>query len=154
MIVEKIAIRQLQNLALGKPSTMSSFYAHGGNASLAVDGNNETGFSVCASSAVQIKAWLRVDLLAAAVIRSVRIQSIEAQYRSMESVDVRVGNLFDNGGIGNPPCQLNSVFQNNSNVMEVACPGEMIARYVTVNTSINTSDLIQICELEVYGFYI
>ena len=108
-------------------------------------------YASCACSDLEAKAWLKVDLLAAAVVHSVRILSIIPKYRAMGAIDVRVGNASDNGGIGNPPCQLNLAFPNDSNIFDVKCPGSTIARYVTVNT--HSTSYIEICELEVYGFY-
>ena len=153
MIVEEVIFRKLDNIALGKPSALSSI-DDGSNASLAVDGNTATGLSICASSKVEINAWLRVDLLASAVIRSIRILSYEAQYRVMENIDVRAGNSSDNGGKGNPPCQSNVAFPSDSNIVEVKCPENTVARYITIYTSSSSYDYLRICELEVYGFYV
>ena len=137
-----------------KPSALSSLNEHGGNASLAVDGNTATGFFVCATSTFEMKPWLRVDLLAAAVVQSVKIQSIEANRRAMGALDVRAGNSPDNGGKGNPPCQSNIAFPSDDNIVEVKCPENIVGRYITINTSSSLNDILRVCELEVYGSYI
>ena len=101
-----------------------------------------------------MKPWLRVDLLAAAVIRSVRILTVYARYRFTQAIDVRFGNSSDNGGIGNPPCQLNLVFPIDSSILNVNCAENTVARYVTINASSESYAFLEICELEVYGFYV
>ena len=72
----------------------------------------------------------------------------------MGALDVRVGNSSDNGGIGNPPCQLNSTFPIDSNILNVNCAENTVARYVTINASSDSYKFLRICELEVYGFYV
>ena len=129
---------------------LSSLWTSYTIAALAVDGNRET--SNCAETGFEGKPWLRVDLQATAVVQSVIIVSREAKYRHMEEIDVRAGSSFQDGGVGNPPCQLNIKIPANSSTVHVQCPLNMIARYVTVNGQ--ESDCIEICEMEVYGYYV
>ena len=126
----------------------------GGNASLAVDGNNATGYFICTRSTLEVKPWLRIDLLSTAAIRFVRVHSMEAKHREMRNIDVRAGNSSENGGKGNPPCQLDLAFPIYGNILDVNCPEDTVARYVTINTSSDDYEILRICELEVYGFYV
>ena len=121
-------------------------------ADLAVDGNKATTYQSCALSKSEEHAWLRVDLQASAIIESVSILSFEAGSRDMNAFDIRAGDDFQNGGVGNPPCQLNVTIPADSSSVRVRCPSGLMGRYVSVDT--HRSDFIEICELEVYGYYI
>ena len=121
-------------------------------ASLAVDGSKSTKGMECAQSKSEINAWLRIDLEANAIVQSVTILSFEESKRYMQSFDVRVGMISKNGGLENPPCQLNSIIPSNTNRLNLTCPTDMTGRFVTVNT--NGRGYLEICEIEVYGFYI
>ena len=140
------------NIALGKPAALSSLWENYTVASLAVDGSKSTNSIDCAQSRHEENAWLRVDLQANAIVQSVSILGLELGNRYMTAIDVRVGMISKNGGLENPPCQLNSTLPNNTNNLHLTCPRDMIGRYITVNT--NGSGFIEICEIEVYGFFI
>ena len=142
----------VDNIALGKPAALSSLWKSYTIASLAVDGSKSTLYKKCAQSEIETNAWLRIDLQANAVVQSVSILSFEKSKRYMQSFDVRVGMISKNGGLENPPCQLNTVIPAYTNTLLLTCPIDMIGRYVTVNT--NGSSFIEICEIEVYGSYI
>jgi len=153
MIWKKMAINIVRgNIALGKPSDMSSLWRNHTIAALAVDGNKATTSEYCAQTKSELNAWLRVDLQASATIESVSILSFKTQSRFMDAFDVRAGYSFQNGGVGNPPCQLNVNIPVNSSSLHVQCPSGLIGRYITVNT--HGTDFIEICELEVYGYYV
>ena len=138
----------LGNIARGKPSTLSSIYKNNSIAALAVDGKKET--PDCALSKFEENAWLRVDLQASAILESVTI--VSQRYRAMRAFDVRAGNNFQDGGVRNPPCQLNINIPADSTTVNVQCPSGLIGRYVTLNTQ--SKDFLEICEVEVYGYYI
>ena len=127
---------------------MSSLYTNDSIAAIAVDGKKAKSSIYCANSNWEENAWLRVDLQAHAIIESITIAG--PMYRAMKAVDVRAGDNFQDGGVGNPPCQLNVIIPVNSTTVQVKCPSGTTARYVTVNTR----GFIEICELEVYGHYI
>ena len=131
---------------------MSSLWANYTIATLAVDGNKATTSEHCAQSKQESGAWLRVDLQASAIIESVSNLSFEADARFMDAFDVRAGYSSQNGGVGNPPCQLNVNIPVNSSSVHVQCPSGLIGRYITVNT--HSTDFIDMCELEVYGYYV
>ena len=140
------------NVALGKPAALSSLWRSHTVASLAVDGSKSTNSIDCAQSNLETNAWLRVDLQANAIVQSVSILSLEVGSRFMKAFDVRVGMISKNGGLENPPCQLNSLIPDNANSLHLTCPRDMIGQYVTVDA--NSSGYVEICEIEVYGFYI
>ena len=131
---------------------MSSLWRNHTIAALAVDGNKATTSEYCAQSKSGEHAWLRIDLQASAIIESVSILSFEAGYRTMNAFDVRAGDNFQDGGIGNPPCKINVIIPANSSTVHVQCPSGLTGRYVTVDTQ--GVDFIEICELEVYGYYV
>ena len=68
----------------------------------------------------------------------------------MKAIDIRAGDNFENGGVGNPPCQLNVTMPAVSTTVRVQCPSGLKGRYVTVTTD----GFLEICELEVYGYYV
>ena len=145
----------LGNIALGKPSVLSSLRQNDTIAALAVDGNKATTIRHCALSNLEDKAWLRVDLQARAIIESISIVSLEGRFRRMKEIDVRSGDNFQDGGVGNLPCQLNVNIPVSSSSVHLQCLSGLIGRYVTVNTrGSHGLDLIEICELEVYGYYV
>ena len=131
---------------------MSSLWRNHTIGALAVDGNKATTSEYCAQTKSELNAWLRVDLQASAIIESVSVLSFKTNSRAMDAFDVRAGNNFQDGGVGNPPCQLNVIIPVNSSIVHVQCPSALMGRYVTVNT--HGKDYIEICELEVYGYYI
>ena len=140
------------NIALGKPSAMSSLWQNYTIAALAVDGNKATTSEHCAQTKSELNAWIRVDLQASAIIESVSIISLESGSRAMKVIDVRAGDNFQDGGVGNPPCQLNVIIPVNSSTVHVQCPSSMMGRYVSVNAQ--DEEYIEICELEVYGYFV
>ena len=142
----------IENIALGKPAQLSSLWKNGSSAALAVDGIKETSHGFCAESALETNGWLRVDLIAEAIVRSISILSYQTKHRTMKSIDIRAGGILENGGIENPPCQLNTAIPINSSVLHVNCPDNTKARYVTVNTHVN--GYLEICEIEVFGYFI
>jgi len=153
MIWKKMIINVVRgNIALGKPTTLSSLWRNDTSAALAVDGNKATTFQHCALSKSEENAWLRVDLQARAIVESISILSFEAGERTMKAIDVRAGDNFENGGVGNPPCQLNVTMPADSSIVHVKCPSGLKGRYITVDTQ--GTDYIEICELEVYGYYV
>ena len=71
----------------------------------------------------------------------------------MDEFDIRVGNSVLNGGTGNPLCAENVKISNSSNFIRLDCLGDILGRFVTLNTYIKL-DFLEVCELEVYGYYV
>ena len=68
----------------------------------------------------------------------------------MNPFDVRIGDSLENDGRANPRCVSGGKFTTANQYLSFECPGVMCGRYVIVFAE--TSELMELCELEVYGY--
>ena len=142
------------NLALKKPVSMSSLYDNYTAASNAVDGNLFSSHWTCAITMKEdTSPWLLVDLLAQYHILYVRIKNrkIQVTLGRSQPFDVRVGNSNQNGGISNDFCVHQGSIPTVDTIKRFDCPQGTRGRYISFHAPPNQS-LLELCELEAYGF--
>ena len=133
---------------------MSSLYDSRTVASNAVDGNLLSHHSTCAITKKEIiSPWLLIDLLSEYYVIYVRIKNRAHSKAIMRSqpFDVRVGNSNQNGGVSNNYCFKQGSIATADTLARFNCFQDTKGRYVSFHTPPNQS-LLEICELEVYGY--
>ena len=130
--------------------SMTAIFQNATVASNAVDGNRGTEFHSCAQTRLGYPAWLQVDLEKKAVVKSVYVISFEFSIRIMNKFSINVGQSTENGGQGNSACGTGITFPNSENEVTVQCPENTVGRYV----SITVVGFIEVCEIEVLGYFI
>ena len=136
--------------------TLSSKHVDSINPLKAVDGSRSPSYGNCAVSAFQspdIALFLRVDLGKESMIGSVGLQNRiheNALYR-MNPFDVMIGDSLANQGFDNPKCVDRQNFTQVNQYLRFNCPHIMKGRYVVV-TNYHPARILEICELEVYGW--
>ncbi|XP_065069603.1 fucolectin-4-like [Rhopilema esculentum] len=149
-IWKKFQIDHIHNLALEKAVSMTAIFRNATVASNAVDGNRGTEFNSCAQSVMGNPSWLQVDMGKNAVVKSVHVISLEALGRTMKQFNIKVGQSTENGGQGNSACGTGITIPNSDNNITVQCPESTVGRYV----SITVNGYIEVCEIEVLGYFI
>ena len=141
------------NIALNKPAILSTQYDSTTVPENAVDGNLFSSHQTCAiTSRAGHPPWFRVDLLQRARIISVALKSRRSWccWNRMNPFDVRIGDSLENDGRVNPKCVSEGRFTTANQYRSFECPDALCGRYVIVFAE--KSNLIELCELEVYGF--
>eukprot|EP00112_Aurelia_sp_Birch-Aquarium-sp1_P017439 Seg4041.4 transcript_id=Seg4041.4/GoldUCD/mRNA.D3Y31 product=Fucolectin-4 protein_id=Seg4041.4/GoldUCD/D3Y31 len=141
------------NIGLNKPATLSTQWDSTTIPENAVDGNL---FSIHQKCAITLRAgrppWFRVDLLQKACIKSVALKNRKngCCWNRMNPFDVRIGDSLENDGRVNLKCVSGGSFTIPDQYRSFECPKIMCGRYVMVFAE--TASLMEICELEVYGY--
>ena len=135
-------------LSQGKPSSQSTTLSGSHHSEKAFDGNLNQGES-CASTKPETNAWLQVDLLQNALIKSVKIygrDNISGKYLNHAEILVSEDHQFHTS-------RLCASFEyiTNVNVIETFyCEPNAIGRYVRL---INKDNSLGVCEMQVFGHF-
>lgn len=164
------------NVALNQSTEQSTTYKHGGQSSLAVDGNTGQKFWVertCSHTAEhfvkdETVPWLRVDLGRPHLIQNVVLypRSDPCCADRYHDIQIRVGNTIEDG--------LGTVFSKNGlcnelvgggkkkgEILHFDCPKCLAGRYVSVQIvrdcveckkPDNLPNILSICELQIMGY--
>ena len=135
-------------LSQGKPSSQSTTHSESHRSEKAFDGNLYQGES-CASTKPETKAWLQVDLLKNALIKSVKIYGRENIYeKSLNHAEILVS---DGGQFHTSRLCASFEYITNVNVIETYyCEPDAIGRYVRL---INKDKPLRVCEMQVFGHF-
>lgn len=138
-----------KNDATGRPTSQSGNLTD--NSALAIDGNRASNYMAgsCSFTGETEIPWWRVDLRAGKVVTGVFVVNPgDKNYRDVTELSIRVGNMEDKGGIGNPTCGgLSHVFSRGASRM-VPCVPAVEGRFVTIFVlEVNSS--LSLCEVEV-----
>ena len=143
-----------ENLALKKPAKQSSDYDRNTLASKAVDGSYATQHQHIAITKRFEKPWWRVDLEKTARVNTVKVMNREDSccWKRLSPFDIRIGASFANNGSSNPLCYQSASIATPAELKTFKCISELVGRYVSIH--INRNGLLEITEVEVYGFFI
>lgn len=133
-------------LSQGKPSSQSTTQSASHRSEKAFDGNLYQGES-CASTTSETNAWLQVDLLRNALIKSVQIYGREEK-KSLNHAEILAsdGDQFHTSRL----CASIEYIRNVNVIETFYCEPNTIGRYVRL---INKDNPLRVCEMQVFGHF-
>ena len=112
------------------------------NAELAIDGNSNNDFRLCAATAQSTNPWLRVDLKKEYFVSSVQVVLFPGK---LTHVYVYVGNNLANEGNDNYNCGK-APDATSLNWRNVLCSVPVWGRYINLQREV-TNHFLQVCEV-------
>ena len=143
------------NLAYKKPAVASSTWDADTLAPNAVDGNLSGAHKHCVlTKNTDPKQWWYVDLQKRAVVFYVKVKnrSHGCCYTRGSPFDVRVGDKKEDAAATNDFCVQQQSFPNYEVFKRFDCLSEVSGQFVSFHSKLNSH--MDLCELEVYGYYL
>ena len=139
-------------LSQGKPSRQSSTFDPNHSSEKAFDGNlnqMEKPGGSCSLTNKETFPFIQVDLLQAAIIKSVRVYNgIGVQQSSFNNAPIEV--RFNENSPNMKICAYILSITNENQIQTFYCEPNVIGRYVRL---VNPDMILNICEMQVFGHY-
>ncbi|XP_046549595.1 uncharacterized protein LOC124259509 [Haliotis rubra] len=148
----------LPNIAKDKPASASSVWSDARfQPGFAVDGDGKTGSCFVGNSG-DFSPWWQVDLQDTYVVVEVRVTNRE-EFRPERLHDFSI-DVYQDDPVGNPSVTPQLCYMYNGAVTEpgktvaLRCTSRVTGRYMRLSgkKTINGDDLLQFCEVQVFGF--
>ena len=137
------------NIALNKPAAISTQHNPNSGALNAVDGNR--GETRCVITLNANREWLRIDLQNTAQVQKVGVKNRIGGFNRLGHFHITVGDSPEDGGRTNPYCVESVIFTAAGQFLLFHCSTLIPGRYVALFKP--AIGFLEICEVEVYGFF-